>query len=79
MIIEYFDEFMQEFNYPYLNSQCVTLFDGYLLFKGIQLCDAKDHIENFTEGLPVSSQTKRNYRTRLRRFIEYILEQEDVG
>lgn len=78
MIIEYYDEFQRGIEYKYLTWKVIRTFDEYLMKNKIPLEEAYDNIFAFSETCIVSKKSQRNYRTRLRRFIEYIYREEGI-
>lgn len=79
MLTEYKEEFEKTIPYKYLTKNIVRDFEGYLIENDIPLSDAYNHIIPFSETqCIVSRKTQRGYRTRLRRFIEYIYEKEGI-
>lgn len=78
MIMEYMDGFDAQFQYKYLPRKVVRDFEEYLVKNNIPLHDAYDNIRNFSESRSVTRKTQRAYRTRLRRFVEYIYEEKGI-
>lgn len=78
MISGYYEEFENQFSYSYLGRQVMEKFEDWLEEEDIPLDEAYYHIEDYCDSLPVSRKTQRNYRTRLRRFIEYIYDKENI-
>ena len=78
MIKEYYLDFEKTISYKYLTHKCVNEFGEYLTKNCIPLGEAYDNIFAFSESCNTSKKTQRVYRTRLRRFIEYIYEKEGI-
>ena len=78
MISRYYKGFVDSVEYSTLNPRTCILFENYLLSNGITLGGAMDAVNPFVDGLPLQPKTKRAYKTRLRRFIEYVWEQEGL-
>lgn len=78
MLIEYYDEFQDSIDYPYINSKTLKLFEQYIKKNNISLEDAFFEVNTFGDTLPVTARTKRNYQTRLRRLIEYVCKKKGV-
>lgn len=79
MISEYYNEFENQFSYSNLARQVMNNFEDWLEQEDIPLDEAYYHIEDYCDNLPVSRKTQRNYRSRLRRFIEYIYDKQDIN
>ena len=78
MITEYIDEFKREHDYGYIPPGLVRNFDEYLEVNDVPLDEAYYSITDFCDTLNVRSKTKMNYRTRLRRFIEFVYDKKDI-
>ena len=78
MITEYIDEFKREHDYGYIPPGLVRDFDEYLEVNDVPLDEAYYSITDFCDTLNVRSKTKMNYRTRLRRFIEFVYDKNDI-
>lgn len=78
MIVEYYEKFNTCFSYIYLNRKLVFDFEDYLLEHNIGVNGALDCIDEFTDCLSVSTRTRRHYRTLLRRFVEWLVEEKKV-
>jgi len=78
MITEYIDEFKREHDYGYIPPGLVRDFDEYLEVNDVPLDEAYYSITDFGDTLNVISKTKRNYQTRLRRFVEFVYDKEDI-
>ena len=79
MITEYYDEFNNQFNYKFVGKKLVNNFEKWLKVNEIPLDESYYYIEEYTDSLRVSNGTKRTYRTRLRRFIEYIYGEKEIS
>lgn len=71
-------EFKVEHDYRYINPGLVRDFDEYLEVNDVPLDEAYYSITDFCDTLNVRSKTKMNYRTRLRRFIEFVYDKNDI-
>ena len=71
-------EFKVEHDYMYINPGLVRNFDEYLEVNDVPLDEAYYSITDFCDTLNVRSKTKMNYRTRLRRFIEFVYDKNDI-
>ena len=71
-------EFKVEHDYKYINPGLVRDFDEYLEVNDVPLDEAYYSITDFCDTLNVRSKTKMNYRTRLRRFIEFVYDKNDI-
>ena len=78
MLLEYYLEFEDQYSYKFLNIKLVKQFEEYLTKKNIPLKQAFYEVNTFGETLPVTSRTRRNYQTRLRRLVEYACKQEGI-
>lgn len=78
MILEYVEPFEKTVLYNYVSGKLVRNFEDYLMENSIKLEDAYENIYDFVDTLDVVSRTRKNYRTRLRRFVEYIYIQEGI-
>ena len=71
-------EFKVEHDYNYINPGLIRNFDEYLEVNDVPLDEAYYSITDFCDTLNVRSKTKMNYRTRLRRFIEFVYDKNDI-
>lgn len=78
MIKEYYEEFKNKRIYLNVTRGLISQFEAFLLETGTPIEAAYNKIEIFTDGLSVSKQTKKNYRTRLRRYMEYVYNKNGV-
>lgn len=78
MLDKYLVEFKIEHDYKYINPGLVIDFDEYLELNDVPLDEAYYSITDFCDTLNVRSKTKMNYRTRLRRFIEFVYDKKDI-
>lgn len=78
MISEYYEEFAKTTTYKYLHAKLIQDFEEYLAENGVALEEVYNEINWFCDSLPVSTRTSRVYRTRLRRFIEYIYNKNNI-
>lgn len=78
MLLEYYQEFEDQYSYKFLNITLVKQFEKYLADNNIGLEQAFYEVNTFGETLPVTSRTRRNYQTRLRRLVEYACKQEGI-
>ena len=78
MIIEYYDEYNNTMSYTFLSRGPVEKFDKYLVDHNVPLEKVWETIDDFTETLSLKSKTRRNYNTRMRRFVEYIYYKEGI-
>lgn len=78
MLDKYLVEFKVEHDYMYINPGLVRDFDEYLEVNDVPLDEAYYSITDFCDTLNVRSKTKMNYRTRLRRFIEFVYDKNDI-
>lgn len=78
-MLDYFDEFCESEQYNNLNLKTVISFEEYLVSNDMGLKDMMGAVVPFVETLPVTPKTGRVYRTRLRRFIEFVCEREGIN
>lgn len=78
MLSKYFVMFRVEHDYQYIGPGLIKQFDEYLELEDIPLDEAYYHITPFCDTLNVRSKTKMNYRTRLRRYVEFVYDLEDI-
>jgi len=78
MLDKYLVEFKVEHDYNYINPGLIRNFDEYLEVNDVPLDEAYYSIADFCDTLNVRSKTKMNYRTRLRRFIEFVYDKNDI-
>lgn len=78
MIIEYYEEYNSTLGYTFLSHGIVQKFEEYIMDHQIPLEKVYTSIDDWADGLHVKPCTRRNYQTRMRRFIEYIYERRGV-
>ena len=75
-IMKYYQPFEDSYPYFYMNKQLAKQFEEYINKQSTVPRQLEDIMEDFLDTLPVSSLSRRNYRGRLRNFIEYIEQQQ---
>ena len=78
MITEYYKEFKELNIYKNVTPGLIRKFDAYLIDNNICLNDAYNAIVDFTATTCVSPLTRRAYRTRLRRYIEFVYQKQGI-
>ena len=78
MITEYYKKFLNECGYLNVTPSLINRFESYLIRSNTPIEEAYDHIGRFTDLLPVATITKKNYRTRLRRYLEYVYKEKGI-
>lgn len=78
MWIEYYDEFENSMPYQYLARNFVQDWEEYCEKHNLTYENAYNHINDYALTKLVGLQTRRNYKTRLRRFVEYVLEKKSI-
>lgn len=78
MWIEYYDEFEGQYSYYYLARNFVQDWEEYCKKRSISYSEAYRNIDEYALTRTVSIESRRNYKTRLRRFVEYVLNKKGI-
>lgn len=61
-----------------MSTSLVVGFEDYLKQQEITIEKAYQSIPDYTDTLPISNKTRRNYNQKLRNFIEYVYNQQGI-
>lgn len=78
MFIEYYEEFENQFKYYYLSRKFVLGWEEYCKKYDLNYENAYKHIGDYALSKNANLLTQRNYKTRLRRFVEYVLQKKGL-
>lgn len=78
MWIEYYEEFDKQFEYYYLSRIFVKDWESYCRKHDLSYENAYTHIDEYALSKQVGLETRRNYKTRLRRFVEFVLNKKGI-
>ena len=78
MWIEYYDEFEGSYPYQFLSRRFVLDWEEYCIDNGLRYDNSYSHIDEYALSRHVSLETRRNYKTRLRRFVEFVLKKKGI-
>lgn len=74
---DYYEEYCENFSYKPLHKNLVFKFDNFLNVKKIPIEQSYEHISEYVDNISVSRRTQRHYKTQLRRYTEYVYQENN--